>query len=169
MSDNESETTRINPETKPAKKPGLFQKGGPGGPGRPKGVPDKLNVRAQIKRTAKETGRTLDEVASDILNALIEKAKGGDVAAAKVLVDHIFQNEDKAPAVAVQVNNQLAAQMTGPPEPTTEELAAYFGDLARLSGELTDAVAASKAPDMNGSCETPLEDSGSPDANDLLE
>jgi len=70
-------------EKKPAKdSKGLFVVGNRGG-GRPKGSPDRRTAPFRTK---------IDTALPDILDTVIEQAKGGDLAACKILIDKSLPN-----------------------------------------------------------------------------
>lgn len=67
---------------------GRFAAGNPGGPGRPRGSSG-INLRSLIEAQAMERGVDLEQVVWDVFHALIERAKKGDVGAAKLVLDRL--------------------------------------------------------------------------------
>ena len=97
----------------------LFKPGGPGGPGRPRG-PD---FRAVITNRAKELGCPVEDAMWDIYESMLKAAKGGDVQAAKLLIEKLCDNDP----IAVHVTTGDDA---GPQPPV--DLRAWGAKLASL-------------------------------------
>lgn len=66
---------------------GRFLPGGPGGPGRRPG--QGLDLRALAEREAEREGFDLNQAAWRVLKKLFHMAEGGDVAAAKLVLDKL--------------------------------------------------------------------------------
>ena len=66
-------TSKIDEETTSERKPGLFEPGGPGGPGRRAGSRNKATLALD---------KIADDAGEDILNAMVGAAKSGDLRAA---------------------------------------------------------------------------------------
>jgi hypothetical protein len=86
---------------------GRFTTGNPGGPGNP------YNRRVQEIRAELLDALKEGDVA-DIIQKLIEKAKGGDVVAAREVLDRALGKSHQSTSIAA----------TPPPEPTLAEIAA---------------------------------------------
>lgn len=84
-------------------KPKLFEKGGPGGPGRPPGV---TNFQHMIRRKAEEYGVDLDELAFEILQSMARLAIEGDKHAAALFFDRLYGPLPKE-GVKLEVNNNV--------------------------------------------------------------
>src|SRR5580704_3295017 len=74
-------TSKIDEETTSERKPGLFEPGGPGGPGRPAGSRNKATLALD---------KIADDAGEDILNKMVEAAKGGDMRAADLVLSRIW-------------------------------------------------------------------------------
>ena len=79
-------------------KRGRFTKGNPGGPGRPRG-PD---FRRLIFEQAERRGVDVEDAVWDVFSALLERAKNGDVQAAKLILDRLCDSDP----VVVDVTHQ---------------------------------------------------------------
>lgn len=79
--------------------PGMFEAGGPGGPGRPKGA------RSRVARLLDDVAM---EDAKDVLGKVLEMAKGGDATAARLVLDRVWP-VPKGRANAVDLPNMLTA------------------------------------------------------------
>ena len=73
--------SKITQETASERKPGLFEPGGPGGPGRPVGSRDKASLALD---------KIADDAGEDILNKMVDAAKGGDLRAADLVLQRIW-------------------------------------------------------------------------------
>jgi hypothetical protein len=80
--------SKNDPETATEKKPGLFEHGGPGGPGRPQGSRNAATL-------------VLDKIADDageaILEKMVEAAKSGDMRAAELVLQRIWPARKSRP------------------------------------------------------------------------
>ena len=79
---------------------GRFVVGHPGGPGRPKAI----DFRKVVEDAAREEGVDLHERVWAVAQTMFEAAEGGDVAAAKFIVERLCGTLEKGTAVAVQMN-----------------------------------------------------------------
>lgn len=64
---------------------GRFVKGWRGGPGRPPGI----DFRKVVEERAAAAGVSIEEAMWDIYLAMVERAKGGDVNAAKLILERL--------------------------------------------------------------------------------
>lgn len=70
--------SKITQETASERKPGLFE---PGGPGAPVGSRDKASLALD---------KIADDAGEDILNKMVDAAKGGDLRAADLVLQRIW-------------------------------------------------------------------------------
>ncbi len=122
----------IEPSRPTRDEKGLFLKGCPPGPGRPKGsVVDFMEV---VRRKVEETGGDLDAMVWGALQGLARKAANGDSAAAKVLLDRLCGTIDKGVAVNVGVNTAPSpGRPVGPPMPSGIEFGDYIKKLNQVA------------------------------------
>ena len=81
-------TSKIDEETTSERKPGLFEPGGPGGPGRRAGSRNKATLALD---------KIADDAGEDILNAMVGAAKGGDMRAAELVLQRIWPARKSRP------------------------------------------------------------------------
>jgi len=79
-----NETTKNGPQTAP----GRFQPGNPGGPGRPAGSRNKATV--MLDHLAEGEG-------AEVLRSVLTGAKGGDMAAARIILDRVWPARKSRP------------------------------------------------------------------------
>jgi hypothetical protein len=108
---NEMEDNGRNPET------GQFVKGWKGGPGRPKGSVDFMQA---LRLHAKAKGYDIVAAVWEVAEAMFEKAKSGDVAAAKLILDRACGVQNKG--ADVEVNVDARQVRIGPPIPEGQKL-----------------------------------------------
>lgn len=111
--------TRKRPEMFDEK--GLFKKGNPGGPGRPKGSLDFMTIARALE---KRTGHSLDKAVEISLRALTKAAAGKDILAIKTLLDRLCGPLEKGPTVNVGVDARTAIS-AGPPMPEGADFREY--------------------------------------------
>jgi hypothetical protein len=80
--------SKIDQKTAPEKKAALFEPGGPGGPGRPQGSRNKATLALD---------KIADDAGEDILNKMVEAAKGGDMRAADLVLQRIWPARKSRP------------------------------------------------------------------------
>jgi hypothetical protein len=87
------------------KKPGMFEPGGPGGPGRREGSRNKATL-------------VLDQIADgageEILRTMVEAAKGGDMRAAELILSRIWPVRKGRPVSLDLPSIQTAADLNAP-------------------------------------------------------
>ena len=100
----------------------------PGKSGNPKGRPKKFDLRAVAEEGARRAGVDLPTALWEILQALIDKGKGGDTRAARLVFETLA---DLRPPSQTNVNIDArdggTVSVTGPPQP--EDLAGYLREL----------------------------------------
>ena len=102
-------------------KPGQFPKGKSGNPaGRPKGAKNKATLVKQAV-AAEAEGVILDNL-SEVLMAVIEKAKGGDMVAAKLILDRGLPLKKEGVIDPKQFGINIIVQQLSPPEEFPEKL-----------------------------------------------
>lgn len=112
---------------------GQFVKGYQGGPGRPRGSMDFMQV---CRKRARETGVSIEDLVWQVAESLFKNAINGDIVAAKLILDRSCGLLDKGtPAVAVQVNGDGAQITAGPPVPNDGDLGTYIQRLAEVAGD----------------------------------
>jgi hypothetical protein len=109
---------------------GRFLPGCKGGPGRPKGSFDLL---ALSRKRARAEGIDLRERLWSIVKTLFDLAEGGDVVAARLLLDRFCTPVDQPLSLHVQQGIAIA----GPPAPeTAADLRGYLARLAEVAADL---------------------------------
>ena len=97
---------------------GQFVQGNTGGPGRPPGSLDLMQI---CRRKAKETGKDLEQVVVAIMASMeTEAIENGDVAAAKVVLERYCGAADKGNTL--EVNVDARSVHIGPPVQTPKAL-----------------------------------------------
>ena len=116
-----------------------------GSSGNPAGRPKALDLRAIAEKKAKESGVDLETALWEVVVGLLERAKAGDAAASKVVLDRLCGPLDRGPLVGVQVNNDVIHAelvdannprgLPGPPMPRGRKLVKWLRDFADLGEE----------------------------------
>jgi len=121
------ETTKNGPQTVL----GRFQPGNPGGPGRPTGSRNKATV--MLDQLAEGEG-------AEVLRSVLTGAKGGDMAAARIILDRVWPARKSRPVSLVLPEIRTAA------------------DVVAALGAVADAVGAGEiAPDEGAAVASILE------------
>jgi hypothetical protein len=94
--------SKIDEETTSERKPGLFEPGGPGGPGRRAGSRNKATLALD---------RIADDAGEDILNAMVGAAKGGDMRAAELVLQRIWPARKSRPIALTLPSIQSASDV----------------------------------------------------------
>jgi hypothetical protein len=113
--------SKIAEETASEKKPGLFEPGGPGGPGRPAGSRNKATLALD---------KIADDAGEDILKAMVEAAKGGDIRSADLVLQRIWP---------VRKGRPMSLSLPLPVIKTAADVVTALGTVADLvgAGEVT--------------------------------
>jgi hypothetical protein len=114
-------TSKIDEETTSERKPGLFEPGGPGGPGRRAGSRNKATLALD---------KIADDAGEDILKAMVETARGGDLRAADLVLQRIWP---------VRKGRPLSLSLPLPEIKTAADVVTALGTVADLvgAGEVT--------------------------------
>jgi len=99
-------------------------------PGKPKST---LNFMEICKRKAKAIGVDLDSVVWSIMKGLLNRAKDGDAAASKILLDRLCGVVEKGFELHVDVDNRSVT--IGPPVPEGRELGEYIRGMNEVAAE----------------------------------
>ena len=122
--------------------------------GNPAGRPKALDLRAIAEKKAKENGVDLEVALWEVVVGLLERARAGDAAASKVVLDRLCGPLDRGPLVGVQVNNNDVIHpelvdannprgAPGPPVPEGPALAKWLLEYAEVGVQLHEQM-----PDM---------------------
>jgi hypothetical protein len=125
-------------------KTGRFVKGNPGGPGRPRGALDLMTI---ARRGAKKDDQDLDILVWEAVKGLAARAKKGDPAAARELLNRLCGTVEKGSDVEVNVG--IDARQPGPPLPNNRDLANWLEELGEAVVDLR-RIEVDDTPDQGG-------------------
>ena len=114
----------------------------PGQSGNPAGRPPGLDFRRLVEKRAAAEGVPVEAAMWAIFVSMLKRARAGDVAAAKLLLDRLCTAVETGPQIAIITDRVIV----GPPIPDDRQLGEYLRELVALSGRLL----ASKAQPTNG-------------------
>ena len=95
-------TSKIDEETTSDRKPGLFEPGGPGGPGRRAGSRNKATLALD---------KIADDAGEDILKKMVEAALDGDRHAAELVLQRIWPTRKSRPIALALPSIQSASDV----------------------------------------------------------
>lgn len=114
---------------------GRFTDGHPGGPGRPPAIDLRHLVERRFAADALVEGSlTLEDALVGVVRVLFDQALGGDLAAARLLLERLTTSPETAAAVKVNVDARRV--QIGPPSPPRRERAAQLLEVHRIIAEI---------------------------------
>jgi Family of unknown function (DUF5681) len=148
----------------------------PGHTANPKGRPKGVDLRQLAETRAFVEDMSIEDALWDVVKAMIERAKGGDVKAAQLILDRLAMPESRDPLINLQLAqiHATASGEPGPPLPEGEEFSDWVRGLNRVAAQqgllggatpaeiVADAVAAVEDEDLD-------EDYGDEEDDDLDE
>lgn len=96
---------------------------------RPETRAELLDFISTCEAEARRTGYDLSGALWEVVEAMFEKAKGGDVKAARLVLDRFFGSVNRAPVVDLSIGVDAS---TGPPIPSASKLRDTVAELIRL-------------------------------------
>jgi hypothetical protein len=118
----------------------------PGHTANPKGRPKGVYLRQLAEARAFVEDMSIEDALWDVVKAMIERAKGGDVKAAQLILDRLAMPESRDPLINLQLAQiQAATGEPGPPIPEGEEFSDWVRGINRVAAEqglLGDTTAA---------------------------
>jgi hypothetical protein len=127
----------------------------PGHCGNPQGRPRGIDIRAEAIKRASESGRDLAAELAEVVDALLEQAKLGDVQAAKLLFDKLGL-EEKHPLISVDLRDQTGAptaidpEAAAGPQASDDVILVTLLEMTRVGAELFPGCREAKALELSG-------------------
>jgi hypothetical protein len=109
---------------------GRFLPGWKGGPGRPRGCVDFMQV---MRKKAREHNMDVEEMIWEVGFSMFNAAKGGDVQAAKMILERFCGMQERGGNLEVNVDARQVS--IGPPAPEGQDMGDFIKQLADVAAK----------------------------------